>query len=60
MAFVDPAALEGLVTGESQDQNSSLAILGQIQNLHRQTSTRFLKLCPACDQLTRLCRFRRH
>jgi len=23
------------VTGESQDQNSSLAILGQIQNLHR-------------------------
>ena len=31
----DPAALEGLVTGESQDQNSSLAILSQIQNLHR-------------------------
>lgn len=31
----NPAALEALVTGESQDQNFSLALLSQIQNLHR-------------------------
>ena len=31
----DPGALEALVTGDNKDQNSSLALLVQIQNLHR-------------------------
>jgi ABC-type lipoprotein export system ATPase subunit len=31
----DTTALEALVTGESKDQNSALALLIQIQNLHR-------------------------
>ena len=51
----DAAALEALVTGESEDQKSALGILSQIQNLHRPDDSAISEAVSGLRSAERAC-----